>query len=72
MMINRLNNTDVNRKPRVGQCPTCGQHAQFIFIGEQRWPPRVVAATGVGPTVHLWMCSRCQTTLTETAVEVPG
>ncbi len=71
-MNDRPDNTSLKLKTRRGQCPTCGQHAQFIFIGEQQWPPRVVAATGVGPTVHLWMCSRCQTTLTETAVEVPG
>ncbi|MBI5671068.1 MAG: hypothetical protein HZC41_23990 [Chloroflexi bacterium] len=60
---------NVRLQTRVGLCPTCGQVGTFTFLGEQRWPPRVVAATGLGPVVHLWQCNQCQTTLTETASE---
>lgn len=71
-MNDRPDNTSLKLKTRRGQCPTCGQYARFTLIGQQQWPLRVVAATGVGPVVHLWMCGQCQTTLTETAAEING
>lgn len=52
--------------PRSGFCATCGEQTVFVFLGEQRWPAAVAAATGVSPVVHLWTCQACQTTLVET------
>ncbi len=54
---------------RRDRCPTCGQVAVFTFLGEQRWPPRVVEATGMPAVTYLWTCGNCHTTLSEPADE---
>ncbi|NWG17484.1 MAG: hypothetical protein HXY41_12695 [Chloroflexi bacterium] len=68
-MNKRRQTTDLECLTRVGRCPTCAQVVRFTFVGEQHWPPQVAKAAGLGPLVHLWVCSNCQTTLTETAAE---
>jgi len=45
-------------------CPTCGGQSGFDFLGEQRWPERLVEKMGVGPVVTLWRCRDCDTTIT--------
>ncbi len=72
IMDTQYQDTDIPVKSRIQVCPTCGQVSQFSFLGEQRWPPHVVEATGLGPVVHLWVCGHCQTTLTETYVDSSG
>lgn len=54
---------------RRHRCPTCGQVAEFTYLGEQRWPPRVVEATGMPAVTHLWTCGNCHTTLSEPGEE---
>jgi len=50
---------------REGHCPTCGYHTEFRFLGEQRWPARLVEATGCPPVTYLFTCVTCQTTVSE-------
>jgi hypothetical protein len=50
---------------REGFCPTCGQYTAFHFLGEQRWPARLVEATGCPPVTYLFTCASCQTTVSE-------
>jgi len=45
-------------------CPTCKGRTGFKFLGEQRWPERLVKKMGVGPVVTLWRCQDCDTTIT--------
>jgi hypothetical protein len=54
---------------REGYCPTCGGYAEFIFLGEQRWPQRLVELTGCPPVSYLFTCGHCNTTVTDTEIE---
>jgi hypothetical protein len=54
---------------REGRCPSCGQYTTFHFLGEQRWPARLVEATGCAPVSLLWTCESCHTTITDTDIE---
>ena len=52
-------------KERIARCPTCQKRTSFVYAGEQRWPERVVEATGIDPVVHLWNCGCCHSTISE-------
>ena len=54
---------------REGHCPTCGNYAEFIFLGEQRWPARLVEATGCAPVTYLFTCGHCNTTVSDADIE---
>lgn len=49
-------------------CPSCGQTAQFIKIGVQKWPQYIVLARGLPSEMSLWTCQSCYTTLCETTL----
>lgn len=51
--------------PHEAQCPSCGQHAWFTFLGEQRWPEQVAQKLGIPAVVEQWLCGQCKTTITE-------
>jgi len=53
----------------VAYCPSCGQLAEFTYLGAQRWPQRLVELTGVPPVIYLWICGNCHTTVSEPAVD---
>lgn len=53
-------------------CPACRQAGQFQHNGDQRWPPAVAAAHSLPPTIALWTCPHCRTTLSETALLPPA
>jgi hypothetical protein len=50
---------------RQAICPTCGAHTTMIYVGDQKWPTKVAAVMGIEPTVKLWECTTCLTTITE-------
>jgi hypothetical protein len=54
---------------REGFCPTCGNPTEFIFLGVQRWPARLVELTGCPPVTVLYTCSACQSTISEADIE---
>ena len=54
---------------REGFCPTCGNHTEFIFLGVQRWPARLVELTGCPPETALFTCAHCKTTVSENDIE---
>ena len=54
---------------RQGYCPTCGHHTEFIFLGVQRWPARLVELTGCPPETTLFTCAACKTTVSETDIQ---
>lgn len=54
----------------VQHCPSCGEMAEFSYLGAQRWPQRLVELTGIPPVVHLWVCGSCHTTLSEPQVDL--
>jgi hypothetical protein len=51
-------------------CPSCGQLAEFTYLGAQRWPQRLVELTGMPPVIHLWICGHCHTTVSEPEVDL--
>jgi hypothetical protein len=51
-------------------CPTCRQETDFKFLGEQRWPARLVEKLGIPPVSLMWTCSNCHTTLSEPEVDL--
>jgi hypothetical protein len=53
---------------REGVCPTCGYHTVFHFLGEQRWPARLVELTGCPPVTYLYTCDHCKTSVSETDI----
>jgi hypothetical protein len=55
---------------KIARCPNCDRHSSFIYRGQQHWSERVAKAAGMTPTVHLWMCDTCQTTVVTPDVEV--
>jgi hypothetical protein len=48
-----------------GHCPSCGYIGHFNFIGTQKWPPDVAIRLGVEPSVALYQCENCLTTVSE-------
>jgi len=54
---------------REGHCPTCGHYAEFIFLGVQRWPARLVEVLGCPPETYLFTCGQCNTTVSESDIE---
>jgi hypothetical protein len=36
----------------------------FIYLGDQRWPPRLARRKGFS-TMSLWNCQHCHTTISE-------
>jgi len=67
-MMNQLEQKHTHTQE--GVCPTCGSYTTFVFLGEQRWPPRVAEKLGLAPIMLLWTCGHCQTTISEPASEV--
>lgn len=66
------NDTDalaIQPHTRAGRCPTCGQETDFVFLGVQRWPLRVVELTGCPPVALLYTCAACNTTVSEVDIE---
>jgi hypothetical protein len=55
---------------RHGVCPTCGQETDFKFLGEQRWPAKLVEMKGIPAVTLLWTCCACHTTLSEPEVNL--
>jgi hypothetical protein len=51
-------------------CPSCGKEAKFHYIGEQKWPVRIARAAGFPPILKLWLCSQCESTISEPSLKV--
>jgi RNA polymerase subunit RPABC4/transcription elongation factor Spt4 len=47
------------------QCPSCHQTAHFDYIGIQHWPLETARAMGIAPSVALYECTHCKTSVTE-------
>lgn len=54
---------------RAGHCPTCGSYTEFVFLGVQRWPARLVELTGCPAETLLFTCGACSTTVSEGDIE---
>jgi hypothetical protein len=54
---------------RVGCCPTCGNHTEFVFLGVQHWPARLVELTGCPAETILFTCKACNTTVSENDIQ---
>ncbi len=53
----------------IATCPSCHTYIAFQYLGEQHWPEDVAAAAGIETVVHMWRCTHCHTTMTETELE---
>jgi len=56
------------RLPQMGQvhegfCENCGQRTLFVYIGAQKFPPRVAEKLRIAPVVQQWRCQQCHTTV---------
>lgn len=69
LTMQREHEESVTQHNREGRCPTCGHDTEFIFLGVQRWPARLVELTGCPAETILFTCSACSTTVSEGDIE---
>jgi len=50
---------------RMATCPSCKQSGEFVYLGDQRWPPEHARVLNIASIVQLWSCPFCQTTVSE-------
>lgn len=57
--------SEPHKRALEAHCPNCDCNTHFIYGGEQEFPARVQAVTGLPSAISLWHCERCHSTFCE-------
>jgi hypothetical protein len=49
----------------AAHCPSCRTWSMFRLVGKQHWPAEVARLAGLPPTIYLYGCGTCGSTISE-------